>query len=153
MFNIYEDIIQRVGHEDQDNYEGLRNDTSQVSWLSTPRVNESINHIITVNPGSDGQNRFYEVDLHSQSSGSTVYTRPTPRCKEQSSAVTVTAETVKHSAQSAPIKIHYIVTEIIFITLILILISHISCIKNIRRHTGNNMTSDILKSDNDLLQL
>ena len=104
MFNIYEDIIQRVGHEDQDNYEGLRNDTSRVSWLTTPRVNESINHIITVNPGSEGQNRFYEVDLDSQSSGSTVYTRPTPRCKEQSSAVTVTAETVKHSAHSAPIK-------------------------------------------------
>ena len=132
MSNIYEDIIQQVGHEDQDNYEGLRNDTSQVSWLSK------------VNPGSDCQNRFYEIDLASQSSGSNIYTRPTPRCKD--SAVTVTAESVQHSAQSVPIKIKYIVIEIIIITLILILISHISCLKTIRKQTELNIT-DILKSD------
>ena len=149
--NIYEDIIQRISNEDQDDYGGLRNDTNQVSWLSTPRINESINHIVTINPGSNGQDRYWEVDLHSQSSGnSTVYTRPTPRCKEQSSVVyrDTNTETVKHSA---PIKIHYIIAEILFITLLLILLSHISCVENFRRQTGQNVTTDIFKSDNDVL--
>ena len=149
MSNIYEDVIEQVGQENQEQYETLNNDTNSLSWLNiTPQVNKSINHVIHVNPGSENpgsQNRFYDVDLDSHSSGSTVYTRPTPRCKD--SAVTVTADSVQHSAQSAPIKIHYIVIEIIIITLILILISHISCLKTIRKQTELNITSDILKSD------
>ena len=146
MSNIYEDVIEQVGHENQDNYETLRNDTSSLSWLNTtPRVNESINHIITVASGSNSQNRFYDIDLASHSSGDNIYTRPTPRCKD--SAVTVTAQSVQHNAQSVHIKIKYIVIEITIITLILILISHISCLKTIRKQTELNITSDILKSD------
>ena len=141
MSNIYEDVIEQVGHENQDNYETLRNDTSSLSWLNTtPRVNESINHIITVASGSNSQNRFYDIDLASHSSGDNIYTRPTPRCKD--SAVTVT-KSVQHNAQSVHIKIKHIVIEITIITMILILISHISCLKTIRKQTED----DILKSD------
>ena len=130
---------------------GLRNDTNQIPWLSTPRINESIDHRVTIEPGSNGQDRYWEVDLHSQSSGnSTVYTRPTPKSKRQSSVVyrDTNTETVKHIE---PIKIHYIIAEILFITLLLILLSHISCIENFRRQTGKNVTTDIFKSDNDVL--
>ena len=146
MFNIYEDIIENVGQEDTDNYESLRNDTNRLSWLNiTPQVNESINHIIHVsesgseNPGS--QDKFSDVDLESHSTVSTVYTRPTPRCRN--TTVRVTANSVQYSTQSAPIKIKHIVIEVTIITLILILISHISCLQTIRKQTED----DILKSD------
>ena len=146
MFNIYEDIIENVGHEDTDNYESLRNDTNRLSWLNiTPQVNESINHIIHVsesgseNPGS--QDKFSDVELESHSSESTVYTRPTPRCRD--TTVRVTANSVQYSTQDSPIKIKHVVIEVTIITLILILISHISCLQTIRKQTED----DILKSD------
>ena len=100
--NIYEDIIQQIGNEDQDDYGGLRNDTNQVSWLSTPRINESIDHRVTIEPGSNGQvvitntDRYWKIDLNSQSSGnSTVYTRPNPQSKRKTSVVIKNTETVK----------------------------------------------------------
>ena len=55
--HIYEDIIQRIDNEDQDDYGGLRNDTNQIPWLSTPRINESIDHRVTLGTGSNGQDR------------------------------------------------------------------------------------------------
>ena len=130
MINIYEDII-----ENADNYESLRNNTNSLSWLNiTPQVNDSVNHIIHVtesgseNPGS--QDNYSDVDLESHSSQSTVYTRPTPKCRD--TTVRVTANYVQYSAQSAPIKIKHIVIEVTIITLILILISHISCLQTIK---------------------
>ena len=130
MLNIYEDII-----ENADNYESLRNNTNSLSWLNiTPQVNDSVHHIIHVtesgseNPGS--QDNYSDVDLESHSSQSTVYTRPTPKCRD--TTVKVTANSVQYSVPINPIKVKHVVIEVTIITLILILMSHISCLQSFR---------------------
>ena len=51
--HIYEDIIHRIDQE-EDDYGGLRNNTNYIPWLSTPRINDSIDHRVIIEPGSNG---------------------------------------------------------------------------------------------------
>ena len=136
--HIYEDILNRIDNADQeeDDYVDLHNNTNHIPWLSTPRINDSIEHRVIIEPGSNGQvvitntDRYSEIDLESHSSGaSTVYTRPNPQSKRKTSIVIKDTKTVKQG-NNKTIKIHYIILQVLFITLMLILLSHITCIRD-----------------------
>ena len=92
--HIYEDVLNRIEsvNQEDDDYMCLSNNTNNIPWLTTPMINDFIEHRIVVESGqvekTYNTDHYTEVDLNSQSSGaSTVYTRPNPQSKKKVSVV------------------------------------------------------------------
>ena len=102
-------------------------------------MRQSVQHTDTGSENNPGSDVYSEVDLESHSSQSAVYTRPA-KCDDTAK---VTENTVQYSVSNNYIKVKYIVTEVFFITLTLILLSHISSLQVVRHQTEDN----ILKTD------
>ena len=149
MINHYDTI------ENADDYESLNNDTANLRWLQiTPHINQSVQHIVHVTgsehdtgreniPGSGVYSEtnpssevYSEIDLHSNNSA--VYTRP-DKCDDTTK---VQEDTLQYVVSNRHIKVKYVIIEVCIITLILVLLAHISCLEVVR-----NQTDSILKSD------
>ena len=160
--NIYEEInrIDTVSEtEDQANLY-LTNHNFNSPWLSTPvpdSVLSSIKHNVIVTPSNEklecGQGKqvalsgrsWSDIDLHSTSStGSTVY-RPNLLVPRHNTALvspnSVTNHPIKKDdiniSNNGVIKIKHIVTEIIGISLVLIIISTCVSLKTLRNMSKN----------------
>ena len=138
--HIYEDVLNRIDNVENENQEYLclSNNTFHLPWLTTPMPNNSIQHRIFVETSHEsGQvartgstDHYSEVDLNSQSSGaSTVYTPHNPRTKKVNVVIEDREKTV-NQGKSGIVKVHYIIVQVVFITLVLILLSTIMCLQN-----------------------
>ena len=114
--NIYEDVLNRIeiAHQEDDDYMGLNNNTNNIPWLTTPMINNFIEHRIVVESGqvekTNITDHYSEVDLNSQSSGaSTVYTRPNPQSKKKVSVVIEDKEKTVNQGKKGIIKINHII--------------------------------------------
>ena len=115
----------------------LSNNTFNIPWLTTPMTNNCIQHRIVVESQESGQvvktgntDHYSEVDLNSQSSGaSTVYTPHNPRTKKVNVVIEDKEKTV-NQGNSGVIKVHYYILQIVFITMVLILLSTIVCLQD-----------------------
>ena len=139
--HIYEDVLNRIEsvNNENDEYMCLSNNTFNLPWLTTPMTNNCIQHRIVVDTSQEsGQvvktgstDHYSEVDLNSQSSGaSTVYTRHNPQSTKKVSVVIEDKEKTVNQGNNGVIKVHYYVLQIVFITLILILLSTITCLQD-----------------------
>ena len=137
--HIYEDVLNRIEsvNPENDEYMCLSNNTFNIPWLTTPMTNNCIQHRIVVESQESGQvvktgstDHYSEVDLNSQSSGaSTVYTPHNPRTKKVNVVIEDREKTV-NQGKSGIVKVHYIIVQVVFITLVLILLSTIMCLQN-----------------------
>ena len=134
--HIYKDVLNRIesANQEDDDYMCLSNNTNNIPWLTTPMTNDFIEHRVVIESGQvvkTNTDRYSEVDLNSQSSGaSTVYTRPNPQSKKKVSVVIKDKEKTVNQGNSGVIKVHYYILQIVFITLILILLSTITCLQD-----------------------
>ena len=135
--NIYEDVLNRIeiAHQEDDDYMGLNNNTNNIPWLTTPMINDCIQHRVVIESGqvvkTGNTDHYTEVDLNSQSSGaSTVYTRPNPQSKKKVSVVIEDKEKTVNQGKNGIIKIKHIILQVLFITLVLILLSTITCLQD-----------------------
>ena len=138
--HIYEDVLNRIENVENENQEYLclSNNTFHLPWLTTPMPNNRIHHNIIVETSHEsGQvartgsmDHYSEVDLNSQSSGaSTVYTPHNPRAKKVNVVIEDKEKSV-NQGKSIIVKVHYIIVQVVFITLVLILLSTIVCLQN-----------------------
>ena len=148
--NIYEELnrIDNVSETEGQENLYLTNNNFNLPWLTTPVPDSSIKHNVIVTPSNEnGQRRqvalsgsWSDVDLHSQSSaGSTVY-QPhllVPRHKNALVSPNIKKDDINNS-NSGVIKIKHIVTQVIGISIVLILISTCVSLQKLRKMSKND---------------